>query len=211
MPVLRVRLRCVASLPQVSAYIVVQIVLRIFSISSFYSPKLLSLTSFSSAHNSSALPTVNLSSAANPGIPYEHKRTDRSALILESLVPANEIIPAEPWLAKRDRSLTVNEYLASYLGFLDVRRFQISLIGQGDQTKTKITVNDRTYDVSTRYQSWLAHCRHMGTVIFVSSVYATLDCDTPISVSKPSVVTSITSSPIPVVFAGRWPMILTMR
>ena len=120
-----------------------------------------------------------MSSAAVPIPLLEFQRTDRPARLVETRVSADTIIPVVPWLAKYDRRLTVDDYIASYLGFLDARRFQVSPPGSGSQLKAKITVNNREYDVSTRQRSWEAHCRHMGVPVFVSSVYATLDCDTP--------------------------------
>ena len=85
-----------------------------------------------------------MSSAAFNQLPFEHKRTDRPPQLLESHVDACSIIPTVPWLAKRTRSLTVFEYIASYLGFLDAHRFQVSPVGTDDQSKTKITIGDRT-------------------------------------------------------------------
>ena len=120
-----------------------------------------------------------MSLAAFDRSPLEHKRTDRPARLLESRVVACDIIPTVPWLSKRGRSLTVIEYIASYLGFLDARRFQISPVGPDDQKRVKVTVGGRTYDVSTRLQSWEAHCRHMSMAVFASSVYASLEFDTP--------------------------------
>ena len=120
-----------------------------------------------------------MSSAADNQIPFEHQRTDRPARLLESRVEATSIIPTIPWLARLTRSLTVFEYIASYLGFLDARRFQVSPVGEAGQTKTEIKVNDRYYDVSTREHSWEVHCRHMNITVYASSVYASLEFDTP--------------------------------
>ena len=120
-----------------------------------------------------------MSLAAFNRSPLEHLRTDRPPRLLESRVDACDIIPTVPWLSKRGRSLTVIEYIASYLGFLDARRFQISPVGTDDERRIKVTVGGRTYDVSTRRQSWEAHCRHMSMAVFASSVYASLEFDTP--------------------------------
>ena len=57
-----------------------------------------------------------MSSAAVPNPLLEFQRTDRPARLVETRVSADTIIPVVPWLAKYDRRLTVDDYIASYLG-----------------------------------------------------------------------------------------------
>ena len=84
--------------------------------------------------------------------------------------------PTRRFLAELRRGLTANQYVATYLGYFDARRFQVIEVGEPGQDQVWVTGRDgEVKEVATRQGVWRKRLLHMSDGMFQSCLLYTSD------------------------------------